>query len=103
MDLLNPEAVGVIGAALVTAFFGLLTTVTVIVFRNRGDTKGLQDVVQQAADNAETAVTNTRSVSNGFANRMDFKLDQVIKNQDSLQIAFREHLEWHLNKEASKE
>jgi hypothetical protein len=103
-DLLDSNAVGVIGAALVTAFFGLLSTVTVIVVgrRNRSDTKGLQDVVQQASDNAEQAVTNTHSVSNGFAGRMDSKLDAITASQQNLQNAFREHLAWHLNKETPK-
>lgn len=102
MDLLNPEAVGVIGAASVTAIMGLLTTVTVSVLRNRSLTKVVHSEVEKTAENAQLAVSNTASISNGFAGRMDRKLDGLAEGQRKLQEAFTEHLEWHLNKEAQK-
>lgn len=102
MDLLDPNAVGVIGAASVTGLFAMLTTVLMSVRKSRNITKDIGSVVQQTAESTETTVNQTRNIGNGFTDRMDRKLNTIIQNQDSLSIAFREHLEWHLNQEASK-
>ncbi len=100
MEWLNPEAIGLIGAAAVTSTFGFISTI--MAMKNRNETKGVRDVAQKAVD-------NTTNVSNGFVGRMDRKLDvitniqyEMAESQAELQKAFREHLEWHLDKEASQ-
>lgn len=52
----------------------------------------------KAAKNAKAAQENTASLSNGFASRVDRKLDAIITEQDSQGDALRKHLEWHLNR-----
>lgn len=60
----------------------------------------------KAHESATAAQENTTNVSNGFARRMDNKLDRVIESvedtRDALRTteeALRKHLEWHLEKE----
>lgn len=56
----------------------------------------------KSAESAATAAANTSNISNGFAGKVDRKLDRIIREQDSLSNAFREHLEWHLNNSKEK-
>jgi len=54
-------------------------------------------LASKAAENADKAQANTTSISNGFAGRMDSKLDSIIAEQNSQGNALRKHLEWHLS------
>ena len=56
----------------------------------------------KAAANSLQAKENTTNISNGFVGRMDRKLDSIGTQITNLDTAFREHLEWHLDKETSK-
>jgi hypothetical protein len=56
-----------------------------------------KDKAGKAAKDAATAAKNTSSISNGFAGRMDSKLDSIIAEQDRQGDALRKHLEWHLS------
>lgn len=53
----------------------------------------------KAAKNAQKAQENTAGISNGFAGRMDRKLDSISAEQIRQGNAIRKHLEWHLQKE----
>lgn len=57
----------------------------------------------KAAKNSQKAQENTAGISNGFAGSVGRKLDRIITNQDSLETAFRDHLEWHVNHPTQKE
>lgn len=96
-ELINDNGISVIGAAFFTALFGAISTVGVALVRNRHATEELKNVTVQAAQSAEAAQVNTENVSNGFVERMDTKLNQIIANQDGLEKSIREHLEWHLS------
>lgn len=61
-------------------------------------TREAQDEARKAAESATTAAENTRSVSNGFAGRVDTKLDSIIEAQRATDAALREHLRWHLDR-----
>lgn len=50
----------------------------------------------KAVESATKAQENTTSISNGFVDRMDSKLDAIIAEQNSQGNAIRGHLEWHL-------
>jgi len=52
----------------------------------------------EAAVNAKAASENTANISNGFAGNVDSKLNRILGKQEQLEVSFREHLEWHLEK-----
>jgi hypothetical protein len=101
-ELINDGGISVIGATFFTALFGAVSAIGVAIVRTRHATEDLKNVTVEAAENAAIAKENTDNVSNGFTQRMDTKLNRIIDNQDELSKAFRDHLEWHLNKETSK-
>lgn len=51
----------------------------------------------KAASNAQQAKDNTAPLANGFASRIDFKLDAIRDEQAQTNGALRKHLEWHLD------
>jgi uncharacterized protein YjbJ (UPF0337 family) len=60
----------------------------------------------KASDKATEAADNTRSVSNGFAGKVNGKLDELVdlskqnnKAIDDVQSQLSDHLRWHLEKE----
>jgi len=86
------------------AILGLLGTIAGYYFKDRSERRNAEHDIKttslQALESSQTVAENTRNISNGFAARMDRKLDTVISQQQDFERAFREHLEWHLNKEA---
>lgn len=99
------------------AFFSAISLALIAVLgqqlKARSDARVAKDQLERvehetvkASESASKAVANTANVSNGFARRMDTKLDRVIESlqatNNALQKqeeAFRAHLEWHLDKE----
>jgi hypothetical protein len=69
-------------------------------FKSRREMRGrLNDAksnAEEAANSAKKAQANTAALSNGFAGRMDTKLDTLIDEQRKQGNALRQHLEWHL-------
>jgi len=57
----------------------------------------------KAAQNSEKAQKNTENLANGFASSVGRKLDKILTEQSELAKAFREHLEWHLDRSPPKE
>lgn len=53
----------------------------------------------KAAVNSKLAQQNTEAISDGFANSVGSKLDQIIKTQNEHGSSIRHHLEWHLEKD----
>jgi len=99
------------------AFFSAISLALIAVLgqqlKARSDAKANKETLERveneaikAHESASQAQENTTNVSNGFARRMDAKLDRLI---DSIQAtnnalqkqeeAHRAHLEWHLKKE----
>lgn len=56
----------------------------------------------KAAANAQKAQENTENLANGFASSVGRKLDRIIRKQDSIETAFRDHLEWHVDNPPQK-
>lgn len=63
----------------------------------------------KAHQSAVKAQENTASVSNGFAHRMDTKLDEIAGSQEALlslvtsvDDRLSNHLQWHLEQEGKK-
>lgn len=63
----------------------------------------------KAHQSATTAATNTKNVGNGFAGRMDRKLDEIAGGQEALlslvtsvDDRLSQHLQWHLEQESKK-
>jgi hypothetical protein len=96
-ELISENGISVIAAAFFTALFAAVSAIGVQIVKNRGEVRDLRDVTVEAAEHAENAEKNTVNVSNGFARKVDTKLDQIIRKQDELEGSIREHLEWHLN------
>lgn len=109
-ELVNPDSgISIVAAAFFTSLFGMLGLVLVEVVRGRTKTKEAIGEVKKAAHSAEKAQENTKNVSNGFAERMDRKLDSqhrmldvLATNQDRLEEMFTEHLSWHLNQDSQE-
>lgn len=83
--------------------WGFLCVITLSVFgvigqqiQAKKEARIAKEKASVAASNSQKAVDNTKSVSNGFATRMDDKLDMIIRKLDRHDRAIREHLEWHL-------
>lgn len=94
-------------SAPVWAFFTAISLAIVAIIaqqlKARSDFKQLKilsertkDAAQEANESATQAQTNTYSIANGFADRMDRKLDAIRASQISTDQALRDHLEWHL-------
>lgn len=99
------------------AFFSAISLALIGVLaqqlKSRSDLKQLkasservENEAVQARESADKAQENTTNVSNGFANRVDRKLDGIIvalqATNESLrkqEEAHRAHLEWHLERE----
>lgn len=71
--------------------------------RIREELRGAAKAANQASESAAQAQENTKNVSNGFANRVDRKLDAIAESQDELGKALRDHFEWHLKQRKDKE
>lgn len=64
--------------------------------RNQAETERAKVAANKAAESAAQAEKNTSAISNGFAGRVDSKLDRIFEAQQSTDKALREHLDWHL-------
>jgi hypothetical protein len=107
-ELINDNGISAIALAFFTALFGMVGTVTIAVLQQRSKLRDIQNASDTMSDKADKAARNTEPIGNGFAARMDRKLDLLATNQDRLEQsnedisrAIREHLEWHINKETS--
>lgn len=88
--------------------WAFLTTITLAVIAGLFQTVKAKREAREARLEAQKAVRNTTSISNGFASGVDTHLKRIIKTQDRMEVkqddtakALREHLEWHLSKETS--
>ncbi len=106
-------------SAPVWAFFTTITLALIGLLaqqlKSRADLKQLkatservEDEAIKAHESAAQAQTNTTNVSNGFATRMDRKLDRITDTVEGTnnalrqtEKALRDHLEWHLEKESN--
>lgn len=97
-------------SAVALGFFTLISTIGVALIQRQ---KRVENAVGEAAESANKAhesateaQANTKNVSNGFAARMDKKLDSLgdgqmllAKNMDRLEQALHDHVREHHNKE----
>lgn len=88
--------------------WAFLTTITLAVIAGLFQTVKAKREAREARLEAQKAVRNTTSISNGFASGVDTHLKRIIKTQDRMEVklddtakALREHLVWHLDKETS--
>ncbi len=72
------------------------------VYKTRTEARVGREAAEIAATKAQAAVTNTQNVSNGFASKVNHKLDEVIdlgqqnnRAIDDMQRQLTEHLLWH--------
>lgn len=89
--------------------WAFLTTITLAVIAGLFQTVKAKREAREARLEAQKAVRNTTSISNGFASGVDTHLKRIIKTQDRMEVkqddtakALREHLVWHLDKETQK-
>jgi hypothetical protein len=105
-------------SAPVWAFFSALSLALIGVLaqqlKARSDLKQLKATSErveseaiQAHESAATAQSNTQNVSNGFARRVDTKLDNIQSSINDTNNALRKteealraHIEWHLREES---
>jgi len=82
------------------AFFTAITLALIGVYSQqiaaRREAKATKQEAAQANENETIAKENTTNISNGFVDRVDFKLDDIRKAQSETNNALRKHLEWHL-------
>lgn len=97
--LINGNSISGIALTCFSIIIGGIVTIVVQQLQIRAKQNEAKEAAITAAKSADEAKANTQNVSNGFANRMDRKLDNIATNQEELSRAFRDHLEWHLNKE----
>lgn len=74
-----------------------LTTITAAVITVIGQQIQAKRAARETKAEAAQANENTKNISNGFVDRMDFKLDDIRKSQAETNNALRKHLEWHLD------
>lgn len=98
--LINDNSISGIALACFAIVISGIVTVVVQQLQIRAKQNEAKEAAFAAAKSADEAKANTQNVSNGFANRMDRKLDTIANNQEELSTALRDHLEWHLNREA---
>lgn len=67
--------------------------------RGNAEAEEAKSEAHKAAESATKAQKNTANLANGFAGRVDAKLDQIIVAQRDTDKALREHLKWHLDRE----
>jgi len=100
-------------SAPVWAFFTAISLALIGVLaqqlKARFDLKAARNEASKAHESAQAAQKNTASISNGFAGRVDRKLDDIGSAQESLlslvasvDERLSHHLEWHLEKEGNK-
>lgn len=84
------------------AFFTAITLASIGILAQQlkahSDLKALKEQLKATRDEAKKAVENTANTSNGFANTVQTSLRRIEENQSKMNDAFREHLEWHLEK-----
>jgi hypothetical protein len=71
--------------------------------RIRTQTERTTSEASKAAKSAVQAEKNTQELSglsNGFAGRVDNKLDEILRVQQATEDALRDHLQWHLHRES---
>jgi hypothetical protein len=88
--------------AFFTAILTLCAGIFTLLIRNRHELKMAKLSAEKAQEAAEKAQSNTANVSNGFADRMDRKLNAIALAIGELDKDFRDHLEWHLNNSTQK-
>lgn len=86
-----------------TAVVTMLGTLGAGILKLLSDNRALKKETEKSVEISEKAVENTQPVSNGFANRMDRKLDGLAEKIDRLDNRIDAHLSWHLNQETPKE
>lgn len=104
-ELVNDNGISTVALGFFTALFGAISATVIGVFQLKAKANEARDAALLAKDQAQKSTEtvqkvqeNTAGIANGFSSRMDRKLDTVITNQNELAKAFREHLEWHLEK-----
>jgi hypothetical protein len=101
-ELVNDNSISAIALTFFTALLGLMSIIAKGVFDTRKTTREAKSEAGQANESAQAAQANTTNISNGFAGTVVRKLDTIEGKTDDLSKAFREHLEWHINKETHK-
>lgn len=81
------------------AMWSFLTAISLGLLALMGQQISAKREAKAAHVEATKAQENTANLSNGFASGVDSKLTRIIDKQDKLNDAFREHLEWHLDKD----
>jgi hypothetical protein len=82
---------------LTTIVSGVFLTIQQLI-KAKHEAREARSEASKAAESAAEAASNTQSVSNGFAGRVDRKLDRIIASQSETDKALREHLRWHLDR-----
>lgn len=98
-ELINDNGISAVALAFFSALFTATGAAVVGIFQIKSRTGEARDAAISAQEKATETVANTQNVANGFVSRMDGKLDQIARGQEELGKAFREHLEWHLERE----
>lgn len=106
-QIINGNGISGVALAFFTVMIPLLITIVSGVFALMSQQRKANNAAGKAADkadiaaaNSSKAAANTQSISNGFADRVDGKLDRIIYRQDTMEKAIQKHLEWHLDSQA---
>ncbi len=97
-ELINENGISTIALAFFTALFAGVGTTVVGIYQIKAKANEAKDAALSAQEKATETATNTQNVANGFASRVDRKLDNITSNQEELAREFREHLQWHVEK-----
>jgi len=104
IDQMPDSTVAWIIAALAVPLFGFLSVIANGVFKSRSEAREARDEAVKARQGISTVKANTQAFTDGFPDRMDGKLDQLIKWAErvesrlgKVETSVTKHLEWHID------
>jgi hypothetical protein len=60
---------------------------------------GIYRINKQNGNRIQEVAEHTAPIADGFADRVESKLDNIVNSQDDLASTLRRHLEWHAHHE----
>lgn len=90
--VINANSISVIAGS----FFAGISATLVSIYRiNKQNGRQLQETQSTVKEVAE----HTAPIADGFADRVEHKLDKIVNSQSDLADTVRRHLEWHAHHE----
>ncbi len=101
-DVINNNGISTIGLGFFTAITAMIGIILPPILKDRSERREIKAKLEELAKLTAETKNNTKPVSNGFAARMDRKLDLLANNQDRLEEMLTEHFAWHLREKENR-